>query len=144
MKTEFCRLLTNKKQNYPFANALNRLNILAHLWISATVCTVNILIEIRFSSRTACLHAPISLAGTSLGANFGLAAALVASNLAGYQHLGSITGKSQHYGSSRNGLSEANHLATVGCQSEAMVRRNCHALGLRLEKCVAVGGAYSD
>jgi hypothetical protein len=44
----------------------------------------------------------------------------------------------------QNGLSEANLLATAGCQSWAMLRRNCRTLRPRLEKVVAVGGGNSD
>jgi hypothetical protein len=40
--------------------------------------------------------------------------------------------------------SEANHLATAGCQSKAMVLRNCHVRWPRLEKVIAVGGSYSN
>jgi hypothetical protein len=57
---------------------------------------------------------------------------------------GHIAGKGQSYSSPKNGLSEANHLTTVGSQSQAMVWQNCHTLRPRLEKCIAIGGAYSN
>jgi hypothetical protein len=54
--------------------------------------------------------------------NCGFATVFVASKITGLRHLGRIAGEYQHYGSSKNGHSEANHLATVGCQSDVMVR----------------------
>jgi hypothetical protein len=42
--------------------------------------------------------------------------------LAGLWHLGRISGEGQYYGSPINGLFEANYLATVSCQSMAMLR----------------------
>jgi hypothetical protein len=41
------------------------------------------------------------------------------------------------------GQSEANNFATAGCQNEAIVRQHCYGLSLCLEKCVAIGSAYS-
>jgi hypothetical protein len=55
-----------------------------------------------------------------------------------------IEAKGQRYSSPENGRSEVNHLAIAGCQSKAMLRRNCHALRPRLEKIVAVACGNSD
>jgi hypothetical protein len=55
-------------------------------------------------------------------ANCSFAAVFTVPMLAGLWHLGRISGEGQCYGSPINGLFEANYLATVGCQSMAMLR----------------------
>jgi hypothetical protein len=71
-------------------------------------------------------------------ANCGFATVFAAPKLAGLRHLMHIARKVQCYGSPKSGLSEANYLATVVCQSEAMVLQNCCSFRLGLEKAVAV------
>jgi hypothetical protein len=77
-------------------------------------------------------------------ANYGFATVVAAPKLAGLRNLGRIEAEGQCYGSPKNGGSEANCLAIAGCQSWAMLRRNCRALRLRLKKVFAVGGGNSD
>jgi hypothetical protein len=77
-------------------------------------------------------------------ANYGFATVFAAPKHAGLQYLGHIEAKGQHYGSFKNGRSEAKCLAIAGCQSWAMLWRNCHALRPRFEKVVTIGGGNSD
>jgi hypothetical protein len=52
--------------------------------------------------------------------NYCFAAVFDTFELVGLWHRELIASKGQHYDSSKNGLSEANHSATVGGQSEVM------------------------
>jgi hypothetical protein len=103
---------------------------------------LHIVIEIRFFEQGDLL---ISFAEKSLIiANCGFAAVFSPLKLAGLQHLGHIAGKGQDYCSPKNGLSGANPLATMSCQIEAIVRRNCRSVRPSLEKVVAAGSDCSD
>jgi hypothetical protein len=91
------------------------------------------------------VHAPISLLEKSLRAGkLQFCRRIPAPKLAGLQHLGRCASKGQSYGSPKNGHSEANRLAIRGCQSLAMLRRNCRALRPRLEKVCRRCGGNSD
>jgi hypothetical protein len=72
-------------------------------------------------------------------ANYGFAAVFAAPKLAGLRQLVCIEAEGQRYGLSKKG-----RLAIAGCQSWAMLRRNCRALRPRLEKIVAVGSSKSN
>jgi hypothetical protein len=70
------------------------------------------------------MHAAISFQVTSLhtGKKLQIRYVFAGPELAGLRRQGHIAGKGKHYGSGKNELSEANHLAAVACQSETMVR----------------------
>ncbi len=90
----------------------------------------HILNEIRGSSRSALKHAAIFLQEHHFAlANYSFATVFGAPKFAGLRHLKCIVGEGQRYGSHKNRLFEANHLAAAGYQSEAMMWRNCHMHG---------------
>jgi hypothetical protein len=74
----------------------------------------------------------------------GFAAVFAAPKVAGLRQVPRVEAKGQSYGLPKNMRSEANYLAITGCQSWAMLQRNCRALRPRLEKVVAIGGRNSD
>jgi hypothetical protein len=105
-----------------------------------------ILIKTRLSRRTVrsrTLPFPLRNHRCAL-ANYGFATVFAAPKVAGLRQVPRIEAEGQSYGSPKNGQSEANHLAIAGCQSWAMLRRNCCTLRPCLEKVVAVGSANSD
>ncbi len=114
--------------------------------ICGPLSLLHILNKTRLSSRTARLRTPPfpQRNHRCALANYCFAAVFAAHKLAGLRHLAHIEAEGQRYCSPKNGRSEGNCLAIVGCQSWAMLQRNCSVLRLRLENVIAIGCGNSD